>query len=237
MNSVSNFLVLADEGPTFCIGENYIRMGDEQSTSLIKGVPLGTLAPGVSTSIVLYLSSAGAVYERVIDISVQSHREVPASLTSEPESPQSPKSPTQSRVDRDEAIRTLVVPAVQPLSVEQTAVYRRSLKSSLGLADLSTYDDGYWDDGDVGEAIVTTTMACTAPSGIMVDSIKLVKQVCVFSMVKWFSAAHRCARMGKQQRSWTAHSTKLKTISSQVRCVGYVWSELTQCHIRVASGR
>ncbi|KAI0724685.1 Gryzun, putative trafficking through golgi-domain-containing protein [Fomitopsis betulina] len=156
------------------LGENYIRMGDERSTSLIKGVPLGTLAPGVSTSVILYLSSAGTVYDRVIDISVQSHREVPTSVAHEPESPGSPKSPSQSRVDRDEAIRTLVVPAVQPLSIEQKAMYRRSLKPSPGLADLMTYDDGFWDDGDVGEAIVTTTMVCTAPSGIMVDSIKLV---------------------------------------------------------------
>ena len=153
-------------------------MGDERSTSLIKGVPLGTLAPGVSTSVILYLFSVGAVYDRVIDISVQSHREVSASFTHEPESPQSPKSPTQSRVDRDEAIRTLVVPAVQPLTIEHKAVYRRSLKPSPGLADLTTYDDEYWDDGDVGEAIVTTTMACTAPSGIMVDSVKLIRQVC-----------------------------------------------------------
>ncbi|KZT72294.1 hypothetical protein DAEQUDRAFT_722961 [Daedalea quercina L-15889] len=157
------------------LGENYIRMGDERSTSLIKGVPLGSIASGVSTSIVLYLSSAGAVYDRVIDISVQSHREV-AAASDEPESPQSPKSPTQSRIDRDEAIRTLVVPAVQPISVEQQVVYRRSMKPQPGLADLATYEDAYWDDADVGEAIVTTTMACTAPSGIVVDSIKLVRQ-------------------------------------------------------------
>ncbi|TFY61713.1 hypothetical protein EVJ58_g4338 [Rhodofomes roseus] len=157
------------------LGENYIRMGDERSTSLIKGVSLGTIAPGVSTSMILYLSSAGAVYDRVIDISVQSHREMPATAE-EPESPQSPKSPTQSRIDRDETIRTLVVPSVQPISIEQHAVYMRSLKSQPGLADLTTYEDSYWDDGDVGEAIVTTTIACTAPSGIIVDSIALTKQ-------------------------------------------------------------
>ncbi|KAH9915858.1 Gryzun, putative trafficking through golgi-domain-containing protein [Fomitopsis serialis] len=157
------------------LGENYIRIGDEKSTSLIKGVPLGTIAPGVSTSVTLYLSSAGAVYDRVIDISVQSHREVPPT-GHEPESPQSPKSPTLSRIDRDETIRTLAVPAVQPISVEQHAVYRRSLKAQPGLADLMTYEDGYWDDGDMGEAIITTVMACAAPSGIVVDSIKLVRQ-------------------------------------------------------------
>lgn len=195
-------------------------MGDERSTSLIKGVPLGTLAPGVSTSVILYLSSAGTVYDRVIDISVQSHREVPTSVAHEPESPGSPKSPSQSRVDRDEAIRTLVVPAVQPLSIEQKAMYRRSLKPSPGLADLMTYDDGFWDDGDVGEAIVTTTMVCTAPSGIMVDSIKLVTHVCVLTL----SAAIRKTddsrvRMDVLPRLWTACLTKLKTISSRVRIV------------------
>ena len=219
MNSVSHSLVPVDIEPILCTVENYIRLGDERSTSLIKGVPLATLAPGVSTSVVLYLSSAGAVYERVIDISVQSHREVPASLTHEPESPQSPKSPTQSRVDRDEAIRTLVVPSVQPLSVEQKTVYRRSLKPSPGLADLSTYDDEYWDDGDVGEAIVTTTLACTAPSGIMVDTIKLIRQACIISPFEMPDKANCCARTGEPRRSWTARSTKSRTISSQVRFV------------------
>ena len=47
-------------------------MDDQRSTSLIKGVACGTLAPGVGILKKLFLTNHGGDGERVIDISVQS---------------------------------------------------------------------------------------------------------------------------------------------------------------------
>ncbi|PCH35565.1 glutathione transferase omega-1 [Wolfiporia cocos MD-104 SS10] len=154
--------------------EDFIRISDQRSTSLVKGVSLGIVGPGVSTSTTLYLASAGSVYDRVVDISIQSRA---AAAVSEPASPASPGSPSAPPlIDRDEVIHTLTIPAVAPISVEQQVVYRRSLRGQAGLADLRTYEDGFWNDGDAGEAVVTTVMVCAAPSGVVVEAVKLVRQ-------------------------------------------------------------
>ncbi|CCL99236.1 uncharacterized protein FIBRA_01251 [Fibroporia radiculosa] len=155
------------------VADNFISLGDERSTSLVKAVPLGIISPGVSTSVTLYLSNAGAAYDRVVDISVQSR----ALSSTEPASPTSPGSPTAPAVvDRDETLRTLIVPTIDPIHAEQQVTYRRSSKDQLGLADLRTYEGDFWDDGNAGEAIVTTVIRCMAPSGISVESIKLTRQ-------------------------------------------------------------
>lgn len=155
--------------------ENFIRIGDDRSTSLVKGASLGVIAPGASTSITLHLASAGAAYDRVIDISVQSRVVAVDEVVSGLTPPGSPTAP--SLADRDEALRTLVIPAVEPIRVEQQVLYNRSLRKQPGLADLATYSHEFWDDGDVGEAIATTSISCTAPSGIVVEAVKVVREV------------------------------------------------------------
>ncbi|KAF9809102.1 hypothetical protein IEO21_07571 [Rhodonia placenta] len=154
--------------------ENFIRIGDDRSTSLVKGASLGVIAPGASTSITLHLASAGAAYDRVIDISVQSRVVAVDEVVSGLTPPGSPTAP--SLADRDEALRTLVIPAVEPIRVEQQVLYNRSLRKQPGLADLATYSHEFWDDGDVGEAIATTSISCTAPSGIVVEAVKVVRE-------------------------------------------------------------
>ncbi|KAI0359646.1 hypothetical protein OH77DRAFT_1587090 [Trametes cingulata] len=148
---------------------NYIAMDDQRSTSLLKGVACGVLSPGVSVLKKLYLTNAGAPGERVIDISVQSH-----STAQPPVSPVSPVSPTApSLVDKSETLRTLAVPAVQPIEVQHAVVYRRPTKPQPGLADLATFDGMERDEASAVEAVVTSTVAVVAPAGLMIESVVL----------------------------------------------------------------
>ncbi|KAL6305207.1 Gryzun, putative trafficking through golgi-domain-containing protein [Sparassis latifolia] len=152
---------------------NFISLGDERSTSLIKGVSFGVLAPGVSAVKTLYLRCRGVAADRIIDISVQSR--TPSMATpSEPASPD--VASTTVPADRGEVLHTLIVPALDPIKVEHRIVYRRSLQAQPGLADLQTYEEDFWDDRDGGEAVVTTVMTCLAPSGIVVEDVSLNKE-------------------------------------------------------------
>ncbi|KAI0943837.1 hypothetical protein AcV7_001818 [Taiwanofungus camphoratus] len=154
---------------------NYISFGDERSSSLIKGVALGVLAPGVSVLKALYLTNTAAVGDRTIDISVQT-RAISSVGSTSPVSPESPSAPIVA--DRYETLRTILIPVVEPIKVEYQTVYRRSLAGQPGLADLRTYTAEFWDDGDGGEAEIMSLMTCLAPSGVVVEGIKLNRQDC-----------------------------------------------------------
>ena len=148
-----------------------ITFDGQKSSGMIKGVAFGTLAPGVNVTKTLLLSIEGATGDRTIDISVQSRT---SSSPLPPMSPASPGSPSHS-ADTTEALRTLVIPTLEPIKVEQTVKYKRSTKPLAGLGDLDTFEDEYWDDA--GEAHVATTMTCAGQSGISVESVKLVREV------------------------------------------------------------
>ncbi|THH33085.1 hypothetical protein EUX98_g1139 [Antrodiella citrinella] len=150
---------------------SFITFDGQTSSSLIKGVNFGRLATGVHMSKTLFLGVDGAIGDRTLDISVQSRTQtgLPA-----PASPTSPKSPTLL-ADTAEALRTLVIPTVEPIKFEQEIKYKRSTKPIAGIADLDTFEDDYWDDA--GEAHVSTTMTCVGNPGISVESVKLVKEV------------------------------------------------------------
>ncbi|KAI0365604.1 hypothetical protein BV20DRAFT_1056347 [Pilatotrama ljubarskyi] len=158
---------------------NYIAMDDQRSTSLLKGVACGVLAPGVSVLKKLHLTNAGAPGERVIDISVQSHSSAQA-----PVSPVSPVSPSlPSLVDKSETLRTLAVAAVRPIEVEHGAVYRRPTKPQPGLADLATFDGTERDEAAAVEAVVTSTVTVVAPAGLVVESVVLHRKDTEAAMV------------------------------------------------------
>lgn len=150
--------------------DNFISLDGQRSNSFIKGVALGVLSPGVNISKTMYLGCSGAVGDRVIDISVQSR----TTNSVEPTTPVSPQSPSVT-VDSGETLRTLVVPTVDPITVTHQVSYRRSTKPSTGLGNLDAFESDYWEDA--GEAHVTTTMACVGPSGVYVESIKLIREV------------------------------------------------------------
>lgn len=158
--------------------DNFISLDGQRSNSLIKAVPFGVLTPGVNTSKTMYLNCLGAVGDRVIDISVQSR----ASSSAEPTTPVTPQSPSVV-IDSGETLRTLVVPTVDPITVTQHVSYRRSTKTSVGLGNLETFENDFWEDA--GEANVTSTWACVGPSGVLIESIKLLREVS-----GWISGYH-----------------------------------------------
>lgn len=155
---------------------NHVAMDDQRSTSLLKAVACGVLAPGVSVLKKLCLANTGAPGERVIDISVQSH-----STAQPPTSPVSPTTPASatapSLVDRSETLRTLAVPTVLPVEVEHTVTYRRPTKPQPGLADLMTFEGSHKDEAVAVEAIVTSIVSVVATSGLVVESVVLHRKV------------------------------------------------------------
>ena len=136
---------------------NVIRIDDEHSQSLIKGVTLGTIMPGETASKTLYLKNTGGVGDRVLDISVQSCSPVAQ--------------------DTSEVLRTVSVPTAAPMKVEYDVKYVHARGPLPGLTDLRTYESNYWDDGEGGEALVKARMACMGPWGVSVETVRLVRKV------------------------------------------------------------
>lgn len=169
-------LLLLVSSDAVCTVVNHVAMDDQRSTSLLKAVACGVLAPGVSVLKKLYLANTGAPGERVIDISVQSH-----STAQPPTSPVSPTTPASatapSLVDRSETLRTLAVPTVLPVEVEHTVTYRRPTKPQPGLADLMTFEGSQKDEAAAVEAIVTSIVSVVATSGLVVESVVLHRKV------------------------------------------------------------
>jgi hypothetical protein len=136
---------------------NVIRVDDEQSQSLIKGINLGTIMPGETALKTLNLKNSGGVGDRVLDISVQS------------------RSPVAQ--DTSDVLHTLFVPTVAPMKVEYDVKYMHARGPLAGLTDLQTYESSYWDDGEGGEALVRARMACMGPWGVSVETVRLVRKV------------------------------------------------------------
>ena len=142
---------------------NVIRVEDELSQSLIKGITLGTIMPGETVLKTLYLKNTGGVGDRVLDISIQS------------------RSPVAQ--DTSEVLRTLSVPTVAPIKVEYGVKYVHARGPLPGLTDLHTYETDYWDDGEGGEALVSARMACMGPWGVSVETVRLVRKVSLLCSV------------------------------------------------------
>jgi hypothetical protein len=136
---------------------NVIRVDDEHSQSLVKGVTLGTIMPSETTLKTLYLKNTGGLGDRVLDISIQS------------------RSPVAQ--DTSEVLRTLSVPTVAPMNVDYGVKYVHARGPLPGLTDLRTYESDYWDDGEGGEALVSARMACMGPWGVSVETVRLVRKV------------------------------------------------------------
>lgn len=79
--------------------------------------------------------------------------------------------------DTGETLRTVVVPTVNAMTVETSVTYSRSRKSQPALADLSAYENEFWEDAAGGEATVMTSWRCLGPHELHVESVKLVKEV------------------------------------------------------------
>jgi hypothetical protein len=152
---------------------NHIRIDDEQSSGLIKGISFGRLKPGTTVRKTLILVSTGGAGDRALDLSFQSvvpDESVPLDKLVVPETP-------TALGDTCEVLQALVVPTVAPFKTEQAIAYRRASRTTPGLLDLATFESDYWDDADGGEAVVSTSFACAGPWGVEVDSCKLVREV------------------------------------------------------------
>ncbi|TBU21299.1 Gryzun, putative trafficking through golgi-domain-containing protein [Dichomitus squalens] len=156
---------------------NYIAMDDQRSTSLIKTISCGSLAPGTSILKKLVLTNTGGAGERVIDISVQSESHASNTVASTPTSSTTPTTPSHPPlVDRTETLRTIAVEAIHPIKVAHQATYRRPTRAQPGLADLETFEGVKKDEASAVEAIVTSTLTVVAPAGIEIESILLSRK-------------------------------------------------------------
>lgn len=157
----------------------HIIFDDQRSSGLIKGIRLGTIAPGVSAAKTLYLVGSGAPGDRTLDISIQSTAVQPG-VTSKGDDDAEPRSSSSlsahAAVDSCEKLQTIVIPTSRALAITYDVAYRRSKNAMPALADLSTVEDDFWDDSYGGVAVVTTKIECSAPCGLVVESMKLHRQ-------------------------------------------------------------
>lgn len=157
----------------------HIIFDDQRSSGLIKGIRLGTIAPGVSATKTLYLVGSGAPGDRTLDISIQSTAVQPG-VTSKGDDDAEPRSSSSlsahAAVDSCEKLQTIVIPTSRALTITYDVAYRRSKNAMPALADLSTVEDDFWDDSYGGVAVVTTKIECSAPCGLVVESLKLHRQ-------------------------------------------------------------
>ena len=122
----------------------------------------------------LYLVNTGAAGDRILDISIQS-RTMPKSSSSGPISVSRDSESQPS--DTSEALQTLTVPTVNPITISYDVGYRRALAERLGPSDLASYDNTFWDGGEGGEALVNARMETMGPYSLEVESVKLIRHV------------------------------------------------------------
>jgi trafficking protein particle complex subunit 11 len=157
---------------------NNIVLGGEHSSGLIKGVPFGTIAPGINVTKTLYLSSSGAPGNRMVDISIRSQSTTSTTSTTAPLESMSEGSAAPGELaDASESLQTLFVPTVEPFTISFGVVYRRALGERYGLADLETFEPTFWDDGEGGEAEIDSKIVFSEPWGLEVVDARLKKQV------------------------------------------------------------
>jgi hypothetical protein len=122
----------------------------------------------------LYLFNTGAAGDRIIDISIQSRTMQKLSPSSSgSRSPDSQSYPS----DTSEALQTLTVPIVNPITISYDVGYRRGLAERPGLANLASFDGEFWDDREGGEALVSARMETMGPFSLHIESVKLIRQV------------------------------------------------------------
>lgn len=161
---------------------NWIVVEDTRSSSLIKGIQLGVLAPGVTIVKTLHLFNTGASGDRMLDISIQSRtviagkHEIDHAEQEEDEDDDDFDGETSSD-DSMEHLHMLVIPTTNPFKLSHSVVYRHALGPWPGLANLETFDQTFWDDRRGGEALVTATLSCVGPSSLNIESLSLERQV------------------------------------------------------------
>jgi len=145
----------------------------EKSSSLIKGIQLGVVAPGVSTIKTVHLFNTGAGGDRMVDVSIQTK-----TVSSESQDNEAWEDGGEDG-DAMEHLNLLVVPTVNPIEVTHGILYRRTLDPWAGLANLATFEDSYSDNRRGSEATVTLTMSCVGRWGLLIENIEFEKKASV----------------------------------------------------------
>ncbi|TRM69045.1 Gryzun, putative trafficking through golgi-domain-containing protein [Schizophyllum amplum] len=155
---------------------NTISVDGQESTSLVKGITCGVLAPGVSVVKTLHLLSTGAPGDRILDVSTQS-RDVPDEDEEPVEEEENAEGVADTR-QRTELLHTLVVPTVNPIRASWDVAYERSSTANArpGLADLRTFDGDFWDDSEGGEAVVQLVLECAGPWNLEILAMRLIRE-------------------------------------------------------------
>ena len=160
---------------------NWILVEDTRSSSLIKGIELGVLAPGVTIVKTLHLFNTGASGDRMIDISIQSRaadkQESDHAGDREDDEDDEDFDGESSSDDSMEHLHMIVIPTMSPFKLGHSVVYRHALDPWAGLADLETFDQTFWDDRRGGQAVVTATLSCVGPSSLNIENLRLERQV------------------------------------------------------------
>lgn len=142
---------------------NTIILGEESSTSLIKGVAFGTVKPGQKVQLTLYLLPMGSAGERTIDISIQSR-----AVSSEQTNP-------QLFADTNETLRTLTIPTSRPLHTSINSSYRRLSGPMPSLLDFNSFEPGSFEVEQ--EASITMHILNPGPYDLEIQSVKLLPKV------------------------------------------------------------
>lgn len=156
---------------------NTISVNGETSTSLIRDIPFGILAPGVQASKTIHLVNSGTGGNRLLDISItgNSVRTPEESSDDEAEGEAEPTSPTQ--VDKTVFSETISIPTVAPFSVVSDVAYARSRRKWLGLASLETFDADNYDQRKGSEALINMQISCTGPWSVHIEHLSLEMMV------------------------------------------------------------
>ena len=171
---------------------NWIVIEDTRSSSLIKGIQLGVLAPGVTIVKTLHLFNTGASGDRMIDISIQSRVVMAGKNESDLEGDREDDEDDEdfdgetSSDDSMEHLHMIVIPTTNPLKLSHSVVYRHALDPWAGLANLETFDQAFWDDRRGGQAHVTATLSCVGPSSLNIESLRLERLVSAMSRSSYF---------------------------------------------------
>ena len=159
---------------------NWIVVEDTRSSSLIKGIQLGVLAPGVTAVKTLHLFNTGASGDRMIDISIQSRTVIAGKYESDHAGDQEDDEDfdgKSSSHDSMEHLHMIVIPTANPFKLSHSVVYRHALDPWPGLANLETFGQTFWDDRRGGQALVAATLSCIGPSSLNIESLRLERQV------------------------------------------------------------
>ncbi|KZT58702.1 hypothetical protein CALCODRAFT_432256 [Calocera cornea HHB12733] len=138
---------------------NQVAIDEHESSGFIKAVSFGIIKEGEVASKILWLTSSGSLFDRTLDLSIQTRTVDP--------NDDSPISSTNSK----ETLRTIVVPIIQPVACTVSTTYSRQVPA---IRPLSDSDGSARDSSSSLGASFTVTFSCMGPWPLTVQSVRYV---------------------------------------------------------------